>query len=229
MQGTSHDNNADNASEDGQGTQSAAQAPARPRRRPGKWKMVLLSAVIVVVILAIVLSITFTLKASINTTAPTTLVQFSPNGRLLVSKTLESTIAVYTTSNCLNCYPDSYDSRYTVKVWNPVSNTLLYSFPASANTDFGNRIQFSPDGRLLATSSTRLVSDPSLWRITLRESQHGTLLRTLAVDQPFVSDFAFSPDSRWLVTGSGYTTFHFWTAHTIRIRDVQSGVSIREL
>jgi WD40 repeat protein len=39
----------------------------------------------------------------------------------------------------------------------------------------------------------------------------------------------FSPDSLWLVTGSGYTTFHFWNAYTIRVWNVQSGVSIKEL
>src|SRR5262249_34354179 len=111
--------------------------------------------------------------------------------------------------NCLNCYPllpISYDASNIIKVWNSTDHTLLYSFPLYTNyirTDQQIRqIRFSPDGRILATSSTHLAASSNLWRITLRESQHGTLLRTLAIDQPFVSNFAFSPDGRMLAVAT---------------------------
>jgi len=57
----------------------------------------------------------------------------------------------------------------------------------------------------------------------------GRLLCTLGGYLSEVRTLTFSPDSRLLVTGSGYTTFHFWTAYTIRIWDVQSGMSVKEL
>jgi WD40 repeat protein len=57
----------------------------------------------------------------------------------------------------------------------------------------------------------------------------GTLLHTLGGYLSTVRTLTFSPDSHLLVIGSGYTTFHFWTAYTIRVWDVQSGVNIKEL
>jgi WD40 repeat protein len=225
-------NETDKAPETVQTTQPPSQQPARPGCggcRSRIVKMILFSMVLIVVILAIVLSI----NATIKNTAPTTYLQFSPDGRLLVSETHESTITYAVSFQCIGCPPASYDTRYTVKVWNAANDTLLYRFPASANTSLGNRIQWSPDGRLLATSSTRLASNPNLWRITLRESQHGTLLRTLAIDQPFVSDFAFSPDGRSLAVGvSTFNNQSFNEENAfsmLKLYDVSSGKLVHTL
>jgi len=220
-------------------TVQTTQPPSQQLTEPGCGccrsrivKMILLSVVLSVVILAIVLSINSSVNATIKNTAPTTYLQFSPVGRLLVSETHESTIT-HSDPTCIGCRPFSYDTRYTVNVWKTASDTLLYSFPAYANTGLGNRIQFSPDGRLLATSSTKLASNPTLWRITLRESQHGTLLRTLAIDQPYVSDFAFSPDGRLLAVEAN--TFNNPNANVddsfslIQIYDVASGTLLHTL
>ena len=218
----------------------AAQPPSQQLAEPGCGccrsrivNLILLSVVLIALILAIVLSINSSVNATIKNTAPTTTVQFSPDGRLLVSETHESTITHAVSFSCIGCRPASYDTRYTIKVWNAASDTLLYSFPAYANTGPGNRIGFSPDGRLLATSSTRLAGNPNLWRITLRESQHGTLLRTLAIDRPYASDFAFSPDGRLLAVEAD--TFNDPNANVddsfsmIQIYDVSSGSLLHTL
>src|SRR5712692_3138183 len=220
-------------------TVQTTQPPSQQLTEPGCGccrsrivKMILLSVVLSVVILAIVLSINSSVNATIKNTAPTTYLQFSPVGRLLVSETHESTIT-HSDPTCIGCRPFSYDTRYTVNVWKTASDTLLYSFPAYANTGLGNRIQFSPDGRLLATSSTKLASNPTLWRITLRESQHGTLLRTLAIDQPYVSDFAFSPDGRSLAVGvSTFNNQSFNEENAfsmLKLYDVSSGKLVHTL
>jgi WD40 repeat protein len=221
-------------------TVQAAQPSSQPLAQPGCGccrsrivNLILLSVVLIVVILVVVPPINSSLNATIKHTAPTTSVQFSPDGRLLVSETHESTITRAVSFSCIGCRPASYDTRYTVNVWNATSDTLLYSFPASANTGPGNRIHWSPDGRLLATSSTRLASDPNLWRITLRESQHGRLLRTLAIDQPYAGAFAFSPDGRLLAVATN--TFNDPNVNLddsfslIQLYDVASGALLHTL
>jgi len=111
MGGIGYENELNNMPKTGRAAQSMAQALTRPRRRPGKGKVILLGAVIALV----VLPITFTLKAAIHNTAPTIWVHYSLDGRLLAGETLESQSPVYTMSNCLNCYaPDANDRRYTV-------------------------------------------------------------------------------------------------------------------
>ena len=221
-------------------TVQAAQPPSQQLAQPGCGccrsrivNLILLSVVLIASFLAIVLPINSSLNATIRNTAPTTYVQFSTDGRLLVSETHESTITHAVTFACIGCKPASYDTRYTVKVWNAANDTLLYSFPAYANTGPGNRIGFSPDGHLLATSSTKLASNPNFWRITLRESRHGTLLRTLAIDQPYVSDFAFSPDGRLLAVEAN--TFNDPNAKVenafsmLKLYDVASGTLVHTL
>jgi WD40 repeat protein len=229
-----HAHETDKAPETVQTTQPPSQQLAQPGCcRSRIVKMILLSVALIALFLAIVLPINSSLNAIIKNTAPTTYLQFSPDGRLLVSETHESTITHAVPFPCIGCRPASYDTRYTVNVWKAASDTLLYSFPASANTGPGNRIGFSPDGRLLATSSTKLTSNPNLWRITLRESQHGTLLRTLAIDQPYVGDFAFSPDGRLLAVEAN--TFNDPNANVddsffmIQIYDVASGALLHTL
>jgi WD40 repeat protein len=230
------ENETDKAPETVQATQLPSQQLAQPGcgcYRSRIVKMFLLSVALIIVIVAVVLPINSSLNATIKNTAPTTYVQFSPNGHLLVSETHESTITHAVSFLCIGCRPASYETRYTVNVWNAASDTLLYSFPAYANTGPGNRIQWSPDGRLLATSSTKLASNPNLWRITLRESQHGTLLRTLAIDQPYASDFAFSPDGRLLAVEAN--TFNNPNVNVddsfsmIQVYDVASGALLHTL
>lgn len=237
MRNSRYENEANKVPEPGEVAQPANPATAIPRQLRGKRHKFLLIAVLTMVVLVLILAIALPINASVSATiqntAPTTSVQFSPDGRLLVSETTDSSVPQYA-PHTVGGLPASDDTHYTVKVWNTASDTPLYSFPASSNTtDVGNQVQFSPDGRLLAVSSTRLANNPSLWRITLRESQHGTLLRTIAVDQPFVSEFAFSPDGRLLAVVTN--TFNDANANPddsfslISLYDVASGALLHTL
>ena len=67
--------------------------------------------------------------------------------------------------------------------------------------------QLSPDGRLIA-----LLEGPM--SIGLRDSRSGRLLKTLRGHVGPVNCFAFSPDSRRLITGSDDGTTRVWDADT---------------
>jgi len=90
----------------------AAQPPSQQLAQPGCGccrsrivNLILLSVALIALILAIALPINSSLNATIKNTAPTTYVQFSPDGRLLVSETRESTITHAVPFSCYGCRP----------------------------------------------------------------------------------------------------------------------------
>ena len=70
------------------------------------------------------------------------------------------------------------------------------------HTQKGRELAFSPDGKLLATSS--IDSTVKLWRVS-----DGSLARTLRHPEAITS-VAFSGDGAWLVTGSYDTNVRVW-------------------
>jgi len=80
-------------------------------------------------------------------------------------------------------------------------------FPATTNDV--KRIAFSPDGRLLATTSggSSLSSD---YAVRLWNPADGTLVFTLAGHSGIVWDVAFAPDGRWLASVSDDKTLRVW-------------------
>lgn len=79
---------------------------------------------------------------------------------------------------------------------------------------------FSPNGRWLASGGDDQMDNP-WWAARLWDVATGTGRHQLAGHQSWVQSVAFSPDSRYLATGS--------CDHTIRLWDVQTGACLRVL
>ncbi len=86
-----------------------------------------------------------------------------------------------------------------VQIWSMPEGKLLRAFHVAA---YAGPFAFSPDATLLALSSGNLVQ---LWSVS-----DGELLATLVGHTGWVSSVTFSPDGRFLVTGSKDGTVRLW-------------------
>jgi WD40 repeat protein len=73
------------------------------------------------------------------------------------------------------------------------------SMTISGSVDIWNKFEISPDRRWLAASWVRGASDRSVYLWELRENKPVGLTRLKG--EPWIVSLAFSPDSRWLVSG----------------------------
>jgi WD40 repeat protein len=73
----------------------------------------------------------------------------------------------------------------------------------TGHTDWVRSVAFSPDGRLLASSSWD-------WTIKLWDVASGSLVRTLSVHTNIITSVPFSPDGRLLASGSRDRTIKLW-------------------
>lgn len=105
----------------------------------------------------------------------------------------------------------------TVKVWDIASGRLL--------ADFKHRgeafpVDFSPDGKLLATGSTDFESRShafKLWAVSDKQEVHGN------PSLPDVEPIAFSPDWRYLASYKGNGKIQLWDLNERRATHVLSG------
>src|SRR5262249_37415404 len=84
----------------------------------------------------------------------------------------------------------------TVRVWNRVTGLLVKEFTP------GSRVQFSPDGKLLATSSGNVVHlwDVVTWKESVAPLEHSTRIACLA----------FAPDGQTLAIGDWEGVLLLW-------------------
>jgi len=126
-------------------------------------------------------------------------VKFSPDGRLLLCGTNNGQAFVWDVA-----------SRRKLRTLNAPQGSIYYA-------------TFSPDGRRILTvggvwgdDDTEATGEAILWDVT-----SGRMLRRLSGHADFIKAGAFSPDGRWIVTGS--------VDSNVVLRDAATGNTIRAL
>ena len=114
---------------------------------------------------------------------------FSPNGELLASAgSIGDGVTADTT---------------TVKIWRVSDGTLVHEVPANTG-GYASSVQFSHDGKLLATSGG--MYDIEIWRV----SDWSRVLDIPTTDPQTTYTARFSPDDRYLVTSGTKNTAKVW-------------------
>lgn len=103
----------------------------------------------------------------------------------------------------------------TVRVWDAASGEELLCIRLARYVDFLRRLAFSPDGRLICAVQWNRKS------IRMWDAYNGRELNSLIGHADDPQCVAFSPDGRWIVTGS--------KDQTVRVWDVSSGTEVLRL
>ncbi|MDN5274024.1 NB-ARC domain-containing protein [Chloroflexus sp. MS-CIW-1] len=161
-------------------------------------------------------------------TAAVTAVALSPDGRTIVSGSLDGTVKVWDAASgrllrSLEGHTDavlavalSADGRTivsgsadrTVKVWDAHDGRLLRSL--EGHTHWVTAVALSADGRTIVSGSAdRTVK---VW-----DAHDGRLLRSLEGHTDWVRAVALSPDGRTIVSGADDRTVKVWDAHDGRL------------
>ncbi|WP_407681873.1 WD40 domain-containing protein [Pseudanabaena cinerea] len=147
-----------------------------------------------------------------------TSVAFSPDGKMIVTASLDSTIKLWNLagqeiqsfkghSSIVSSVAFSPDGKTiatssvdnTVKLWN-LAGKELQSF--KGHSSIVSSVAFSPDGKTIATGS--VDSAVKLWNLEGKE------LQTFKGHSDGVNSVAFSPDGKTIATGSVDSTVKLW-------------------
>jgi WD40 repeat protein len=167
-------------------------------------------------------------------------VKFSPDGTKLASGSFDKTIRIWNYSDgkllrtlnehteaivALAFSPDgkklvSTSDDKTIKLWDANDWSLIYSLKVPEHNQAAN---FSPDNTLLVTGGRdkpalgeflqNIFGDSKYNKgISMRlwEVQTGKLLQTFSRHSNDVNDVSFSPDGKWIASGSSDKTVELW-------------------
>ncbi len=93
--------------------------------------------------------------------------------------------------------------RGAIEIWNASLHQRLASFPSYQP----NWVEFSTDGRLVASADTDHM-------IRIHNAVTGKLVMTLRGHSGLVQGIAFSPDGKWLASGGDDRTLRLWNLQT---------------
>jgi WD40 repeat protein len=102
--------------------------------------------------------------------------------------------------NLIRDFPDE-KAKSRGKQW-ARSPKRVYFGPLLIKSGCGNRIAYTPDGRLIAIANQDYIR--------LVDSQNGHLLATLTGQRGAISSMAFSPNGKYPVSGAKDGTIRIW-------------------
>ena len=177
-------------------------------------------------------------RQTLIVTRPVTSIQFSPTGLLAIGHW--GGIAIYDPATGKEVHPFkphwapvpslafSPDGRLfsagasdpTLKVWDMAGEKPLLTIPhdVSANSS----VAVSPNGRLIASAGP--AESGNAHAVQIWDAQTGAVLKTRKGHLGYVWTVAFSPDSRYLASGSWDSTVRIWD---LKAQDSAEPVTLR--
>jgi WD40 repeat protein len=117
----------------------------------------------------------------------------------------------------LSCEFDGALGPATVRLWDADGGRLLRSFPTDVRGDLLSGFALSPDGKTVALAS-QYASMIQLWDTASEKP----VLRLHGPEGASVTALAFSPDGRFLASGSADTTVLLWGVARARLQHLWS-------
>jgi len=132
---------------------------------------------------------------------------FSPDSRLALSGSLDATSPELIGGGVHNRYLSSF------KLWNILTGYCVRTFK-KGNRNFENSVYFSPDGRWVLSMSRNMTLElrfiPECCSFRLWDVITGNCVHTFEGHTKDVNSVYFSPDSRWVLSGSADRTMKLW-------------------